>query len=254
MYQQQRIRFGFGSGLTPAVKLLLIVNGVVFILQNLAPDFFRDWFALWPYLVWSKLNVWQLVTYMFLHGGFMHILFNMFALWMFGCQIERLFGRNRFIRFYLLTGAAAGLTHVIFSPNSMVPVIGASGATYGILLAFGLYFPDNKLLIFPFVFTPIKAKWLVLIVGAIAFLGSISSSDGGGIAHLAHLGGMVFAYFYIRRLRFLNDIHYLIQRIRQRSLRKKYKIYDGGNGGDRTPGGFPRRPPDGDDDNDFTVH
>ncbi len=137
-------------------------------------------------------------------------------------------------------------------PNSLVPVIGASGATYGILLAFALYFPDTKLFIFPFVFTPIKAKYLVLIVGAIAFFGSVSAPGGGGVAHLAHLGGMVFAYFYIRRLRFLNDIHYLIQRVRQRSLRKKYKVYEGGKGEDRTSGGFPRPPRGGDDD--FTVH
>lgn len=251
MYQQQRIRFGPGTGLTPAVKLLLIANGVVFFLQALAPDFFVRWFALWPYLAWSRLNLWQLVTYMFLHGGFMHILFNMFALWMFGCQIERLFGRNRFYRFYFLTGIAAGLTHLIFMPTSLVPVLGASGATYGILLAFALYFPDTKLLIFPFVFTPIKAKWLVLFVAGISFFGSVSA-QGGGIAHLAHLGGIIFAYFYIRRLRFLNDIHYLVQRVRQRFLRKKYKVYEGGKDQDRTSGDFPRRPPGGDDD--FTVH
>jgi membrane associated rhomboid family serine protease len=253
VYQQQKIRFGPAGGITPAVKLLLIANAAVFFLQFLAPDFLVRWFALWPYLVWSRLNIWQLVTYMFLHGGFMHILFNMFALWMFGCQIEKLFGRGRFLRFYFFTGIAAGLTHLIFMPTSMVPVIGASGATYGILLAFALYFPDTKLFIFPFVFTPIKAKYLVLIVGAIAFFGSVSAQGGSGIAHLAHLGGMVFAYFYIRRLRFLNDIHYLIQQVRQRWLRKKYKLYQGGNGEDRTPGGFPKRPPNG-DDNDFTVH
>jgi len=255
MYQQQRIKFGFGNGITPAVKGLLIANVAVFFLQALMPDFFIRWFALFPHLAWSRFNIWQLVTYMFLHGGFMHILFNMFALWMFGCQIERLFGQRRFLTFYFLTGIAAGLTHVIFMPTSVVPVIGASGATYGILLAFALYFPDQKLFIFPFVFTPIKAKYLVLIVGAIAFLGSVSSHGGNNVAHLAHLGGMVFAYFYIRRLRFLNDIHYLVQKVRQRSLRKKYRVHEGGNGQDqgRTPGGYPRRPPDR-DDNDFTVH
>jgi membrane associated rhomboid family serine protease len=253
VYQEQRIRFGPGTGMTPAVKLLLIVNGAVFFLQALAPEFFYSWFALRPYHVWRHFNVWQLVTYMFLHGGLMHIVFNMFALWMFGCQIERLFGQKRFYTFYLLTGIAAGLTHLIFLPNSLVPVIGASGATYGILLAFALYFPDTKLFIFPFVFTPIKAKYLVLIVGAIAFFGSVSALGGGGVAHLAHLGGMVFAYFYIRRLRFLNDVHYLVQRVRQRSLRKKYKVHEGGQGQDRTPGGFPR-PPRGGDDDDFTVH
>lgn len=252
MYQQQRVRFGPATGITPAVKVLLIVNVAVFFLQALAPVFFVRWFALWPHFAWSHLTIWQLVTYMFLHGGFMHILFNMFALWMFGCQIERLFGQNRFYRFYFFTGIAAGLTHLIFMPLSEVPVIGASGATYGILLAFALYFPDTKLFIFPFVFTPIKAKWLVLIVGGIAFFGSVSATGGGGgIAHLAHLGGMVFAYFYIRRLRFLNDIHYLVQRVRQRSLRKKYKVYEGGKGRDWTPGDSPRRPPDRDDD---TVH
>ncbi len=246
------MRFGPGTGITPAVKVLLIINVVAFFLQNIIPNF-TGWFALQPKDVWSSFYLWELVTYMFLHGGFMHILFNMFALWMFGCQIERLFGQKRFYTFYLLTGIAAGLTHLIFMPMSNAAVIGASGATYGILLAYALYFPDTKLFIFPFVFTPIKAKWLVLIVGAIALFGSVSAQGGGGVAHLAHLGGMVFAYFYIRRLRFLNDIHYLIQKVRQRSLRKKYKVYEGGNGQDRSSDGFPRRPR-GEDDNDSTVH
>lgn len=252
MYTHQRVRFGFGSGITPAVKVLLIANVAVFVLQLLAPRLTYH-FALVPQAVWSRFHVWPLLTYMFLHANFMHILFNMFALWMFGCQIERLFGQARFYRFYLLSGLAAGLTHVAFMPTSITPVIGASGATYAILLAFALYFPDRELFVFPFVFIPIKAKWLVIAVGAIALLGAISS-PGGGVAHLAHFGGMVFAYFYIRRLRFINDVHYLYQRLRQRSLRRKYKVYEGGRGQGRNADGYPRRPW-GDDDNDnHTVH
>jgi membrane associated rhomboid family serine protease len=244
-HQYQRVHFGFGARLTPVVKALLIANGVVFLLEMIAPNLFIPFFSMRPRWVWSRFAIWQPFSYMFLHAGFGHLLVNMFVLWMFGCEVERLFGRRRFTFYYFLTGVGAGLTHLAFFFNSDVPVMGASGAVYGILLAFGLYFPNRPIYVFPFFFMPIKAKYWVLIMGALAFFGSISSQEST-VAHLAHLGGMVFGFFYIRKLNWIADIQHLMYRWKQRRLRKKYRVYRGGGPDDPTH--FP-----GDDDH-YTVH
>ncbi len=170
----------------------------------------------------SDFHVYQFLTYMFLHGGFTHILFNMFALWMFGSVIERVWGPKKFLFYYILCGVGAGLTQELvqyanYSIEGMAAyqyvnaggvqmttdayinlwtTIGASGAVYGILLAFGMIFPNERLFIIPFPF-PIKAKWL--IVGYIAIeLFSAMSGPGDGVAHMAHLGGMLFGFLLIR--------------------------------------------------------
>ncbi len=170
----------------------------------------------------SDFYVYQFLTYMFLHGGFTHILFNMFALWMFGSVIERVWGPKKFLFYYIVCGVGAGLMQELvqyadysiqgFAAYEYVNVngmrittdsyinlwttIGASGAVYGILLAFGMIFPNERLFIIPFPF-PIKAKWL--IVGYIAIeLFSAMSSSGDGVAHMAHLGGMLFGFLLIR--------------------------------------------------------
>lgn len=172
----------------------------------------------------SDFRVYQLVTYMFMHANFEHILFNMFALWMFGCVVERVWGPKKFLFYYISTGVGAGLIQMIaqffsvyFMLNAQQPLglvesfsvmhqlapdlngmttVGASGAIYAILLAFGMIFPDERIFIFPLP-VPIKAKWFVIGYAAIE-LGSALATPGDNVAHLAHLGGMLFGYLLIR--------------------------------------------------------
>lgn len=186
------------------VKWLLISNIALFVLFFFAVHsgyggIFLP-FYLAPAEVLGRLAIWQLVTYMFLHDpfGFTHILFNMLMLWMFGADLERSWGTRRFLNYYFLCGIGAGfcvvLANLLFAGGGG-RTIGASGAIYGLLLAFGMMYPDRQVL-FSFLF-PIKAKYFVMILGAIAFLSSFAA-PGGPVSHIAHLGGMVFGYFYLR--------------------------------------------------------
>ena len=205
-------------------KNLLIVNVLAFIatfvLERSGIDLTRM-LGLHFFLA-SEFHIYQFITYMFLHGGFTHILFNMFALWMFGSVIERVCGPKKFLFYYICCGVGAGFTqelvqYITYSMEGIAAyqyvnaggvqmttdayinlwtTIGASGAVYGILLAFGMIFPNERLFIIPFPF-PIKAKWL--IVGYIAIeLFSAMSGPGDGVAHMAHLGGMLFGFLLIR--------------------------------------------------------
>ena len=204
LYRQQNIRFGFGRGLTPAVKYLIIINASIFLVQEMLQlrMNFALLFGLVPEKVWNGY-IWQLVTYMFLHGGFIHILINMFVLWMFGGALERLWGSKEFLRYYFFTGIGAALCTVIINPGSPNPTIGASGAVYGLLLAYGITFPNS--IIYLYFLLPIKAKYFVIIFGVLEFFASVraisnmSNTDTDMVAHLAHLGGMVFGLFYLKR-------------------------------------------------------
>lgn len=222
-YQQPTIRFG--PELTPIVKLLMIANGSIFVitylLAALADIYVLAWLGLRPYDVTHSLRIWQLGTYMFLHGGFFHILFNMFALWMFGSDLEKSWGSDKFLFYYFLTGIGAGLCDVLVHPSATSVTIGASGAVYGLLLAFGMTYPDRPILIY-FVI-PIKAKYFVMIIGGIAFLSAVGSS-GSGISHIAHLGGMIFGYLYLRGgTLFRTRLRY--HEWREARRRKKFKVY-----------------------------
>src|SRR4030065_634034 len=135
--------FGPESGLPPAVKWLLIANGSVFVLQMLGGFEMVMYFGLVPQLIIHKGFIWQFATYMFLHGGVFHILFNMFALWMFGAEIERYWGTREFVKFYFLCGFGAGVLTFLTSLSSLVPTIVASGAFFGFLVAFSLMFLDR---------------------------------------------------------------------------------------------------------------
>jgi len=195
----------FSHSLTPGVRWLIIVNVAVYILllsfvdSMLAGRPILLSFNLMPYDVLRRGELWQLVTYMFLHASIGHILFNMLALWMFGSAIEQTWGTRRFLEFYFICGIGAGicvvLANLLFG-DIYQRVIGASGAIYGLLLAFGMLFPDQELLIM-FLF-PVKAKYAVMIFGAIAFLSSFQG--GGPVSNLAHLGGMLVGYVYIKTL------------------------------------------------------
>ena len=226
MAYRSTIGLGFGFGMTPAVKKIILINVGVFVFQVLAQaagygDVLRL-LMLTPYSVLHSFTLWQLATYLFLHGGFFHILFNMVTLWMFGCDLERTWGPRRFLFYYFLTGIGAGLTVVLVSPNSLIATLGASGAIYGVLLAFGLLFPDRPILLW-FVI-PIPAKYFVMIMGGIAFLASVSGS-GGGISHVAHLGGLVFGFLYLRGRPYYFDFRNRYYRWRRLRLQRKFRVY-----------------------------
>jgi len=189
---------------TPGVRWLLIANAVCFVIyflaarSPLAPLLAQ--LALSPRAVLTQFALWQLVTYLFLHSplGFGHILINMLSLWMFGGPLEGAWGTRRFLHFYFFCGIGAGLCAVVL--NAMMGgmdtrTIGASGAIFGVLIAFGMLFPRS--IIYLFLMFPIEARWFVLILGAIVFLSAIGDS-GGGVSHYAHLGGLLFGYLWLR--------------------------------------------------------
>jgi membrane associated rhomboid family serine protease len=217
----------WGGAMTPAVQGLLIANVVVFLFQLVSAQVTQvpltRLFGLVPYEVVHHLFLWQLVTYMFLHGGIFHIGFNMLMLWMFGIRLEYEWGTEKFLRFYFITGIGAGVCTTLVSPNSFIATIGASGAIYGLLLAYGVLFPRDLLYIWGIF--PIEARYLVLGLGVIAFWMSLTAS-GSGIAHVAHLGGMLIGWLYLRgprwyRFRFGD----LAARWKQERIRRKFKVY-----------------------------
>jgi membrane associated rhomboid family serine protease len=226
MAYRSTINLGFGFGMTPTVKKIILINVGVFVFQVLTQaagyGTVLRWLMLTPYAVLHSFMLWQLVTYLFLHGGFFHILFNMLALWMFGCELERTWGARRFLFYYFLTGIGAGLTVVLVSPNSLIATLGASGAIYGVLLAYGLLFPNRP--IFLWFVIPIPAKYFVMIMGGIAFLSSLSAS-GGGISHVAHLGGLVFGFLYLRGRPYYFDFRNRYYRWRRLRLQRKFRVY-----------------------------
>jgi membrane associated rhomboid family serine protease len=226
------LSYAFGPGpVSPAVKWIIIANIVMFV-ASLIYRPIVDYLGLTPQLVVQKGWIWQLATYMFLHGGPVHILFNMLGVWMFGTELERLWGTKFFARFYAITGIGAGLTVVAVG---MLPfaatystyvstTIGASGALYGLLMAFAMYYPDRPILMF--LLFPVPAKYFVMILGALAFL----AGPGGEISNAAHLGGLVFGYFYLRGGRggLTAEIKYRYLKWKMNRLRRKFDVYSGG--------------------------
>lgn len=182
----------------PVIKILLFINIVVYLIFNVLFDntelnaYFQYYGALHGSAARAEFYPWQLVTYMFMHGGFSHIAFNMLALWMFGVEIENYWGSNRFLTYYMITGIGAGLCQIFIFPDSSV--VGASGAVYGVLLAFGMMFPDR--IIFVSLIVPMKAKYFVMLYGVIELISGFTRS--GNIAHFAHLGGMLFGFLLIK--------------------------------------------------------
>ncbi|MFK5857121.1 MAG: rhomboid family intramembrane serine protease [Bacteroidota bacterium] len=230
------------SMLPPVIKNLLIINGLFFLFTIVLSSTFNIDLVKYLGLHYPQSNnfgVWQLVTYMFMHdtNGFAHILFNMFALWMFGNTLENVWGSKRFLNYYLITGIGAGVVQIIVayirvssveanmhadqiamviqdgtellsnrrnytdiamgSLNLLIntPTVGASGAVFGILLAFGMMFPNS--IIYVYFAIPVKAKFFVLIYGAIEVYMGFANSTGDNVAHFAHLGGMIFGFFLI---------------------------------------------------------
>jgi len=230
----------FGPGpLTPAIKALIAANVAAF-LAALAVPAITLRFGLRPADVVGRLQLWQPVTYMFLHGGIFHLLFNMLALWMFGVELERMWGSRFFTKFYFMAGGGAALTTLLlsFMPLPFADqlyyslTIGASGAVYGVLLAYAMYFPHRPIYLY-FVF-PVPAKYFVMIIGAISLLSSMNG-PGGGIAHTTHLGGLIAGYLYLKggtRTHLLADIKYRYLKWRINRTRRRFDVYSGGRADD----------------------
>jgi len=228
--------------LTPAVRALIVLNVAGYLLAIVVPAVSIS-LGLVPALVFERWWVWQPVTYMFLHGGLFHLLFNMLALWMFGVDLERRWGTRFFARYYFISGIGAAATTLVVSllPYSFAAplygsvTVGASGAVYGLLVAFAMMYPHRP--IYLYMLFPIPARIFVLIVGAISFLSSVSEARGG-VAHAAHLGGLVAGYLYLAGLRghLLSTVRSQWLRWRLARLRKRFEVHDGG----RKDGGGPR--------------
>ncbi len=200
-YQPRQIRFGFGSGhITPAVRFIIFANGIIYLLQKIIGKTFEDWTIYWFGLhsdfILKKFYIWQFFSYMFLHGDFLHILLNMFILWMFGCEVERNWGKKEFLKYYFICGIGAGFFHLLFNMSSFIPVVGASGAIFGILIAFAMLFPDRLVILFPFPIA-LKAKYWAIIFAGLELLFGLSFRDSG-VAHFAHLGGMIVGFVYLK--------------------------------------------------------
>ena len=182
---------------TNAIKILVSVNFGIFVLQTLsnAEGLFFPLFGLVPKLVWSELMIWQPITYLFFHGGIWHVLINMFVLWMFGSELERIWGKKHFIKFYFVTGIGAGLITMFLNLGSMTPIVGASGAVYGVLLAYGLTYPNRQIYLYGII--PIKSIWFVIGIGFIAFMSSFNNLSQ--VSHVTHLSGMLIGYLMLKR-------------------------------------------------------
>tara|TARA_Y100001970_G_scaffold358_1_gene421 strand:+ start:2371 stop:3198 length:828 start_codon:yes stop_codon:yes gene_type:complete len=204
---------------TSAIKILVSINFLIFLLQSVSKSegLFFPLFGLVPKLVWSELMIWQPITYIFFHGGIWHVLINMFVLWMFGSELERLWGKSHFLRFYFYTGIGSGLITLLFNYQSTTPIVGASGSVYGVLLAYGLTYPNRKVYLYGLI--PIKSLWFVIGIGLIAFISSFNNVSQ--VSHITHISGMFIAYMLIKKPIYLDEI---IFKIRKRIL--EYQIYN----------------------------
>ena len=215
--------------MTPVVKNLLIINVLIFISQIALiqgfsisgfPDYYdflkrrvpgpdeREFLQNNLFLGRNLFNVgfkpWQIISHMFMHGSLTHLFFNMLPLVIFGTTLERVWGSKRFLQYYILCGIGAFFIYSLFAPN---PVLGASGAVFGLLLAFGMLFPNTELmLLFPPI--PIKAKYFVILYGLLELSMAMSNNQGDNVAHVAHLGGMVIGYILIKKWQNSRDVFY----------------------------------------------
>ncbi len=236
----QNLNIRFGGPVTPMVKRLLIINASVFLLQQIlslmAPGTIESIFGLSHDGLTSSFRFWQIFTYMFLHGGWLHIIFNLLALWMFAGELERLWGSVFFLKYYLYSGIGAGLfiagmnTYLFHMTGASPVTLGASGAIYALLLAYGINWPNREVLLYFLI--PVKIKYLLVVFGLIEFFGTIStaSSGGKGISHIGHLGGLitglVILYFRSGRIPIFKNINFASRLLKKLRLKKKKKQID----------------------------
>jgi len=230
----------FGPGpISTALKAIIGANVVLF-LATLFYAPLQIQLGLVPMWVLHEKHLWQPVTYMFIHAGLFHIIFNMLALWMFGTELERIWGTRFFLKFYFVTGIGAAVLTILLSLLPFAAarqlyasdIVGASGAIYGVLLAYALYFPDRQ--IYYMMLFPIPARIFVLIMGAVAFISSLSET--GGVANATHLSGLLVAYVYLTTVRKgprmqLNpwaEVKYRWVKWRLANAKKRFDVYTGG--------------------------
>ncbi|HYL68637.1 MAG TPA: rhomboid family intramembrane serine protease [Candidatus Limnocylindria bacterium] len=232
-------RFDLSGYFPPAIKTLCLACVGVFTLQQLTElilhsaggSFWLRWFGLVPYAV-THGYIWQLFTYIFLHGGFLHLFFNLLYLAMFGADLERAWGSRRFYIYFFVCGVGAGLINVIvktiLDPHGTgtalgPPTIGASGAIYGVLLAVAMIMPHRQVWLFPLPVT--VSMWIfVSIMGAIEFFGTIGAT-GDNVSHICHLGGMLVGYVYLRRGSYLYNFRNYFSDWQRRRLKRKFEVY-----------------------------
>jgi membrane associated rhomboid family serine protease len=234
-----RMRFDWRGFITPGVKLLVLICAGVFLAQELVLLFLPvgvsaqilHWLGLVPLGFIPGLRIWQPVTYLFLHGGLLHLLVNMLMLWMFGRELELVWGKKRFLNYFFICGVGAGLITILvkFIPllwghsPSDVPTIGASGAIFGILIANAILFPDRQIWLFPLpVMIPMRP--FVAVMGAIEFFSTLGSA-GDNVSHFCHLGGMLIGWIYLRRGSFLFRVRNEMADWRYQRNRKKFEVY-----------------------------
>jgi membrane associated rhomboid family serine protease len=224
----------FSGRFTTGVKWLLIVNTAVFLLWSVGGRAIQNHlltlFGLTPELTVRNFMVWQVFTYLFLHGGIWHLIFNMLTLWMFGSPLEQDWGTRRFLKYYFICGIGAGLfdlaLNILFGHWSDHTTIGASGAIYGLLLAYGVCYPEQTVLM-NFLF-PIKAKYMVMIYAGVELLMSMGVNTG--VSNIAHLGGMVVGFVYLKsrlpgiRLK-LPDWRGAYRQWKLRRAKRKFQVY-----------------------------
>ena len=234
-------RFDIGDYFPRAIKTICLACIAVFVLQFFSSVVFHEagvhfwlyWFGLAPSGLVSGF-LWQPFTYLFLHGGFLHIFFNLLYLAMFGAALEHTWGSRRFYVYFFTCGIAAGLTDVIVrsllvfwhfeSPGLLArPTIGASGAIYGVLLAVAVLMPHRQVWVFPLPIT-VSMRIFVIVMGALEFFSTIGAT-GDDVSHVCHLGGMLAGYIYIRRGSFLYNLRNYFSDWQRRRLRKKFETY-----------------------------
>ncbi len=207
----QNYNIRIGGPLTPVVKKLLIINGTIFLIFQIFGSFYPQFTMYLENLLGlshigfiQEFKLWQIFTYMFLHAGWLHIIMNLLVFWMFAGELEQIWGSKSFLNFYIFSGVGAGffiiiLNYLIYLKYHINPVtIGASGAIYAVLAAYGISWPDRKVIIFP-LFIPIKIKYMVILFGCISFFGTLASAagTGGQISHIGHFGGIISGLLYM---------------------------------------------------------
>ena len=239
-FSGRRYNFDWRSFITPGVKLLVLICSGVFLFQTLVSliadpraefHYIIQIFGLIPSAFTRGLRIWQPFTYIFLHGGLFHLLINMLMLWMFGRELELLWGKKRFLNYFFICGVGAGLIEVIIKtipqlwghPPSDTPTIGASGAIFGILMANAILFPDRRIWLIPLPVT-IPMRPYVAVMAAIEFFSTLGTG-GDNVSHLCHLGGMLVGYIYLRRGSFLYNVRNSVTDWRQQRNRKRFEVF-----------------------------
>jgi len=239
-FSGRRYNFDWRGFITPGVKLLVLICSGVFLVQTLVSlvanpiaefHYIIQIFGLIPSAFTRGLRIWQPFTYIFLHGGLFHLLINMLMLWMFGRELELLWGKKRFLNYFFICGVGAGLIEVLIKtipvffgkPLSDVPTIGASGAIFGILIANAVLFPDRRIWLIPLPVT-IPMRPYVAVMAAIEFFSTLGTG-GDNVSHLCHLGGMLVGYIYLRRGSFLYNVRNSVTDWRLQRNRKRFEVF-----------------------------